>query len=119
MEMMPRSGCPIASTLDLLGDKWSFIIVRDMLIGKRKFGEFLNSPEGIPTNILTARLRRMEAAALVSRRPYQTNPVRYKYELTLKGEGLLPALQEICRWANEHIPGTWTPPESFMASRSA
>lgn len=111
----PRSGCPIASTLDIVGDKWTLVIVRDLLTGKTKFGEFLDSPEGIPTNILSARLKRMEEAGLVTRAPYQTRPLRHAYELTAKGAALLPALQEICRWANAHIPGTWAPPESFMA----
>lgn len=112
-----RSGCPVATTLDVLGDKWSLVIVRDMLTGKANFGEFLASPEGISTNILAERLRRLEAAELVARRAYQTRPPRYSYELTKKGQALLPVLQSICRWANEHVPGTWTPPESFMNRR--
>ncbi len=110
-----RSGCPIASTLDLVGDKWSLVIVRDLLTGKRRFGEFLASPEGIPTNILASRLKRMEQAGLVSRQPYQANPPRFDYLLTGKGGELLPVLQQICVWGNVHIPGTWRPPESFMA----
>lgn len=109
-----RSGCPIATTLDLVGDRWSLVIVRDMLGGKKRFGEFADSPEHIPTNILAARLKKMEAAGLVVRAPYQTRPVRHEYSLTELGESLLPVLQEICRWANAQIPGTWTPPASFM-----
>lgn len=113
-----RSGCPIATTLDVLGDKWSLVIVRDMLTGKANFGDFLASPEGISTNILTDRLRRLEAAGLVVRHAYQTRPPRYAYKLTDKGEALLPVLQAMCRWANAYVPGTWTPPESFMAGRA-
>jgi len=61
-----RSVCPIATTLDLLGDKWTLLVVRDLLfVGKRRFGEFLESPEGIPTNILTDRLRRLEEHGVV------------------------------------------------------
>ena len=112
-----RSGCPIAATLDLLGDRWSLVIVRDLLTGKRRFGEFLASPEGIPTNILAARLKRLEAAGLIARRPYQTRPPRHEYRLTSDGEALLPVLQEICRWANRHLPDTWVPPESFMGRK--
>lgn len=112
-----RSGCPIATTLDLVGDKWSLVIVRDMVTGKRRFGEFLASPEGIPTNILTVRLKRMVAAGLAERRPYQNRPVRHEYVLTGKGRALLPVLQEICRWANNFIPDTWAAPESFMAEK--
>ena len=112
-----RSGCPIATTLDLLGDKWSLVIVRDMLTGKASFGDFLASPEGISTNILAERLRRLEAAGLVVKRAYQARPPRYEYRLSDKGEALLPVLQAICRWANAYLPGTWMPPESFMRQR--
>ena len=117
-EIAFRSGCPIATTLDLVGDRWSLVIVRDMVVGKAKFGEFLASPERVPTNILTARLKRMEQAGLVVKQPYQGNPARYEYRLSDKGMALLPVLQDICRWANAYVPGTWTPPESFM-SRTA
>jgi DNA-binding HxlR family transcriptional regulator len=110
-----RSGCPIATTLDLVGDRWSLVIVRDMIVGKAKFGEFLASPEQVPTNILTARLRRMEQVGLVVRQAYQNHPARYEYRLSDKGMALLPVLQDMCRWANTYVPGTWTPPESFMS----
>ncbi|WP_300297421.1 helix-turn-helix domain-containing protein [Ferrovibrio sp.] len=114
-----RSGCPIASTLDLVGDRWSLVILRDMLNGKSRFAEFLDSPERITTNILTDRLVQMEEFGLVKREAYQSRPMRYAYRLTAKGEGLLPVLQEICRWANRHIPGTWVPPKVFMERRPA
>jgi DNA-binding HxlR family transcriptional regulator len=109
-----RSGCPIASTLDLVGDKWSLVIVRDMVTGKKRFGEFMASPEGIKTNVLTSRLRRMEEVGLVMRQAYQANPQRFEYLLTERGAALLPVLQEMCRWANKYIDDTWVPPESFM-----
>ncbi len=109
-----RSGCPIAVTLDLVGDKWTFVIMRDMVNGKKRFGEFIDSPEGIPTNILASRLKRMEQAGLIAKKPYQMNPRRFDYRLTAEGEGLLPVLQAMCRWANKFVPGTWVPPRSFM-----
>ncbi len=112
-----RSGCPIAVTLDLAGDRWTFVIMRDMVNGKTRFGEFIDSPEGIPTNILASRLKRMEQAGLIAKKPYQMNPKRFDYHLTAKGEGLLPVLQAICRWANKFVPGTWVPPRSFMARK--
>ena len=115
---LSRSGCPIASTLDLVGDKWSLVIVRDMINGKKRFGEFLESPEGIPTNILASRLKRMGEFGLLSKKTYQEKPTRYDYELTERGESLLPVLQSFCRWANRHFPETWTPPESFMRPRA-
>jgi DNA-binding HxlR family transcriptional regulator len=109
-----RSGCPIASTLDVLGDRWTLVIVRDMLTGKTRFGDFLKSPERIPTNILTDRLARLEEFGLIEKRSYQDNPVRFEYRLTQKGADLLPALQAVCLWANRHLPDTWKTPKSFL-----
>lgn len=113
-----RSGCPIATTLDLVGDRWSLVIVRDMLNGKARFGEFLNSPERIATSVLTDRLERLVAAGVVEARAYQDNPTRYEYRLTAMGEAMLPVLQEVCRWANRFLPETWPAPESFMARKA-
>lgn len=117
MTREPRSGCPIASTLDIVGDRWTLVILRDLLNGKSRFSQFLSSPERITTNILTDRLVAMEAAGLVTKSPYQARPKRFEYKLTRRGEALLPLLQEMCHWANAHIPGTWTPPASFMARK--
>ena len=110
-----RSACPIASTLDLIGDKWTLIIVRDMLSGKKKFGDFMESPEGITTNILSDRLKMIVDHGLAEKRPYQDRPMRYEYVLTDKGRALHPTLIEICKWANSQIQGTWVPPDWFMS----
>jgi len=112
-----RSGCPIATTLDMIGDRWTLVILRDMLNGKRRFSEFLDSPEKITTNVLTDRLSQMERAGLIKRRAYQHHPKRFEYTLTPKGECLLPLLQEMCRWASRFVPGTWIAPESFMTRK--
>ena len=112
-----RSGCPIATTLDIVGDKWTLVILRDMLNGKSKFIEFLDSPERITTNVLTDRLARMIRSGLVKKTLYNARPKRYAYELTDSGQDLLPVVQEMCVWANKHIPETWVPPASFMASQ--
>ena len=117
MNREPRSGCPIASTLDIVGDRWTLVILRDLLTGKSRFSQFLASPEKITTNVLTDRLATMEGAGLVAKSAYQQNPRRHAYALTRKGEALLPVLQEMCRWANAYVPGTWTPPESFMSRK--
>jgi DNA-binding HxlR family transcriptional regulator len=109
-----RSSCPIASALDIVGDKWSMVILRDLLAGKRRFGEFLKSPERITTNILTDRLERLETHGLIRREAYSEHPPRFEYLLTEKGAGLLPTLQEISRWANRYVPGTSVLPEMFM-----
>jgi len=113
-----RSACPIATTLDIVGDRWSLVILRDMVNGKKRFSEFLASPERITTNVLSDRLAMMEATGLIEARVYQMRPKRYEYELTEKGLALLPVLQEICRWANRFVPGTWVPPEGFMKKRA-
>ena len=114
MDRAARSGCPIANTLDIVGDRWTLVVLRDLFTGKSKFSEFLASPEKITTNILTDRLASMEHSGLVTKKAYQQHPPRFAYTLTRKGEGLLPVLQAMCRWANAHMPGTWTPPASFM-----
>ncbi|MEK9725713.1 MAG: helix-turn-helix domain-containing protein [Rhodospirillaceae bacterium] len=110
-----RSGCPIATTLDLVGDRWTLVIVRDMVTGKTRYGDFLASPEGITTNILADRLKRLVDARLVMKERYQAHPERFEYHLTDKGFDLLPVLQAMCHWANAHVAGTWTPPAWFMA----
>lgn len=109
-----RSGCPIATALDILGDKWTLIVVRDLFTGKNRYSDFLTSPEGITTNILADRLARMERWGLIDKAPYQERPVRHEYRLTARGRALKPTLQEICRWSNAEFPHTWQPPEWFM-----
>jgi len=115
--MGKRSACPIATGLDLIGDRWSLLLIRDMLMGKSRFGQFLDSPEGIPTNILSDRLKRLEAAGIIAKAPYQERPRRFGYSLTDMGRGLIPVLQGISAWANDFVAGTWVPPRSFMELR--
>ena len=101
-----RSPCPVACSLDLLGDKWTLLVVRDLLLGKTTYSEFQQSPEGIPTNILAERLKRLLAAGIVEKSRYQERPVRYAYHLTEKGRDLGPVLSALVDWGNRHIPGT-------------
>jgi DNA-binding HxlR family transcriptional regulator len=101
-----RSTCAIACTLDIVGDKWTLLVIRDLLHGKSTYGELLDSPEGIPTNILADRLKRLEDAGLVASTPYQERPVRYAYSLTDKGAALGDVLLAIVRWGKKHVPGT-------------
>jgi DNA-binding HxlR family transcriptional regulator len=110
-----RSGCPIATTLDLLGDKWTLLVIRDLLFRrKRRFGELLESPEGIPTNILSDRLRRLEEHGIVEKSLYSTRPQRYEYRLTARGADLFPVLRAMAEWGLRHIPGTSAPPEEAL-----
>jgi len=107
-----RSPCPIASSLDLLGDKWTLVVVRDaLLFGKTRFADFLGSGERISTNLLADRLKRLECAGILERRQYQVRPPRYEYQVTQKGRELLPVLIELVKWANRHIPDTKKPPQ--------
>jgi DNA-binding HxlR family transcriptional regulator len=110
-----RSGCPIATSLDIFGDRWTLVIIRDLATGKARFGDLQKSPERIPTNVLTDRLLRLEEYGLIAKAAYQEHPLRYAYRLTRKGAELLPVLQAICRWANIHMPETWRTPEKFLA----
>jgi DNA-binding HxlR family transcriptional regulator len=103
-----RSACPVAGTLDVVGDKWSLLVVRDMLHGKRTYGELCASPERIPTNILAERLKRLEQAGIIERAAYQQRPARYAYTLTTKGRELGGVLLALVQWGERHIPGTRT-----------
>lgn len=98
----PRSGCPVSRALDLLGDRWSLLLVRDMMVrGYRTFREFQRSGEGIATNILSDRLQKLEAAGLVEREA--TNDGRSThYRLTGKGIALAPVLLELLIWGAHH-----------------
>ncbi|WP_017326163.1 helix-turn-helix domain-containing protein [Synechococcus sp. PCC 7336] len=103
-----RSDCPIACTLDLIGDRWTLLVIRDMALGKQRFEEFLQSPEGISSNILSNRLKLLEQAGLVEKQPYSSHSRRMNYCLTEKGESFRPVLKAIARWGLRQIPGTGT-----------
>ena len=106
LPIFERSPCPVTNVLDLFGDKWTLLVVRDLLLGKTRYGEFAQSPEGIPTNILADRLKKLELAGVVERTSYCEKPVRYEYELTGKGRDLLPILEAMADWAQKHVPGS-------------
>ena len=106
MKVLDRSHCPVASTLDILGDKWTLLVVRDLMLGKATYSEFQKSSEGIPTNILAERLKRLLQAGIIRKTPYQQRPLRYAYKLTEKGLGLRPVLEAMIDWGNLYIPGT-------------
>jgi DNA-binding HxlR family transcriptional regulator len=101
-----RSACPVACALDVVGDRWTLLIVRDLLRGPRRYGELMTSGERIPTNILADRLRRLERHGLIERVPYREHPPRVEYRLTESGRGLGPALDALANWGLEHFAGT-------------
>lgn len=101
-----RSPCPVACTLDLIGDRWTLLVVRDLYIGRATFKEFAASPEGIATNILSDRLARLVDAGIAERTPSPEHAGRFRYGLTDKGRALGPILKQIRDWGLEHIEGT-------------
>ena len=105
------SGCPISFALDLIGDKWSLLVLRDiMLWDKKHYAEFAASDEGISTNILAARLRQLESDGLISRLQDEDNRRRYIYQPTEKALDLLPMIMEMVLWSATHDPVTSAPP---------
>ncbi len=117
------SGCPICFSLDIFGDRWTLLILRDLLLaGKRRYREFLSSDEAIASNILSDRLKRLEAADIILREPDPNDRRQLIYQATDKGRTLLPVLLEIAAWGASHDPETGAPPgfaESFYANREA
>jgi len=101
-----RSVCPVACALDLFGDKWTLLIVRDLLSGKAHFKEFLASPEKIATNILSDRLARLVANGIVERYPSNDIAGREAYRLTEKGRALRGLMAQIRAWGLDYIEGT-------------
>jgi len=103
-----RSGCPINLTLETLGDRWSLIVIRDLMFGNRRhFRELLTrSEEGIASNILAARLKRLEAAGLISRRGDPSHRQKAIYSLTDAGIELVPLLAQMGAWGRRHTPAS-------------
>ena len=98
-----RSGCPVAVSLEIFGDRWSLLVIRDLMVrGFRTFKDFQNSGEGIATNILSDRLRRLEAAGVISAEGEESDARRVNYRLTRKGIDLAPLLLEVLIWGATH-----------------
>ena len=99
-----RSNCPIACTLDIVGDKWSLLIVRDMLVQrKRTFKDFSTSPEGIAPGILSSRLKWLEENDLITKQKLPDNQKENIYLLTEKGIELAPVITEIILWSDKNL----------------
>ena len=105
VERQPRSHCPVSIALDAIGDRWSLLILRDIILrDKRRYHEFLNSEEGISTNILADRLARLEKQGLVSKSPDPGDRRQFLYAPTQKGVDLLPVVVEMARWSLKYSP---------------
>lgn len=99
----PRSGCPVSMSLEIFGDRWSLLVIRDLMVrGMQTFKEFQNSGEGIATNVLTDRLQRLEALNVIESRPANSDGRRVNYRLTQRGIDLAPLLFDILVWGARH-----------------
>ena len=105
-----RSDCPIAATLDVIGDKWTLLLIRDIgLFGKHRNKDFQNADESIPSNILASRLKQLVEQGLVEKRRYQEHPPRYEYHLTKAGKELLPVIKAMAKWGVANVSGVQIP----------
>ena len=99
-----RSDCPVSCSLDIWGDKWSLLIIRDLMFAKKcTYGDFLKSPEGIATNILASRLQVLEENKIIERLEHPESKAKVLYKLTQKGIDLLPIMIEINLWAEKYF----------------
>jgi DNA-binding HxlR family transcriptional regulator len=117
-----RSGCPISFGLDIFGDGWTLLVLRDLLLkDRRTFRDLAAGGEGIATNILTDRLKRLEAAGLVGRAPVPGDRRQAEYRPTPAGRALVPVLMELAYWGSTLVPATASPPvflECYEADRA-
>lgn len=106
-----RSNCPLSCSLDIFGDKWSLLIIRDvMLKGRVSYGEFLLSEEKIATNILANRLKMLEEEKILIKEVSPANKSKFEYSLTRKGADLLPVLVEMADWSIQYNKNTHLSP---------
>ena len=109
-----RSRCAIASALDIIGDKWTLVVIRSLMLGAASYSDLLGAPERIATNILADRLNRLESWGLVESAPAAPGAkARGRYQLTAAGADLLPILQAIAAWGEAHLPDRWRVPDWF------
>jgi DNA-binding HxlR family transcriptional regulator len=112
-----RSACPVNAALEILGDTWSLLIVRDMMfLGRSTYNEFLNAGEKIATNILSDRLQKLEYAKIIEKRRDPDDARKFIYRLTEKGIDLAPMLVEMILWSNRHAETT-APPGAIKAMK--
>jgi DNA-binding HxlR family transcriptional regulator len=94
--------CSVARTLEVVGERWSLLILRDTFLGLSRFDEFQRSL-GIATNVLAARLERLTQAGIMDKRPYQERPERFEYTLTAKGRNLYPVIAALMEWGDRYV----------------
>lgn len=101
-----RSPCPVACVLDICGDRWTLLVIRDLMFGRSRFKDFSASPEGIPTNILSDRLARLLRHGIAEQVPCKDGSLRQAYQLTEKGQALKPLLKAMRDWGLQWEPHT-------------
>ncbi len=94
--------CPVVTILDIIGDKWSLIIIRDIFMGKHRYKDFMESKEKITTSILATRIKMLESEKIIFKKKYVEKPPRYEYFLTEKGSELKPILEEMVIWFDKN-----------------
>jgi DNA-binding HxlR family transcriptional regulator len=104
-----RRECSVAGALDVIGEKWSLLVVRELLFGVDTFNE-IAAKTGAPRDILTARLRRLEELGVIERHVYSERPLRHRYALTPKGKDLRPVMMTLKHWGDTHVMGQVMPP---------
>jgi DNA-binding HxlR family transcriptional regulator len=109
----PGQACSIAKSLEVIGERWSLLIVREVMNGNRRFGE-MQASLGVARNVLSARLQRLLAEGILERRIYQESPERFEYFLTEKGLDLWPALIALLGWGDRHSAGPEGPPKTIV-----
>lgn len=114
-----RSDCPISYALDFFGDKWTFLIIRDLIFdGKKFYSDFLKSKEGIATNILSDRLKKLENNGIIESKVYQKLKTKKEYSLTEKGRSLVPVLVEIILWSAQYDNSLAVPQEFLEKAKT-
>lgn len=117
-EIINRSDCPISYALDLFGDKWSLLVIRDLVFSHKKFyKEFLQSKEKIATNILSDRLKKLESVGIIESKVYEKLKTQKEYSLTNKGKDLIPVLIEIILWSAKYDDGLAVTEEFVQKAR--
>lgn len=98
---LPGRPCPIAAALELVGERWALLVVREIALGATRFSDIV-AGTGAPRDRIAARLKALESAAVIARTPYHEGPVRYEYRLTESGEALVPVLDALLEWGKRH-----------------
>ena len=116
--MLPRTYdnqvCSVARTLEVIGDRWTMLVLRDCFLGVRRF-EQMQERLGITRHVLADRLRKLEAAGVLRREPYQERPLRHEYRLTDRGKALYPVLVSLIDWANADVPAPSEPSVTLIS----